>query len=246
LGLCLIYSLLVAAKLHAQQPAVLVEVNGQYQGYFERPRLQTVLAPLATDASRYWPSARLYRLEPHKQVVAERLRTKISEQLRQLTIHWKDRKDIAAALMELNSQLQRWRLAEPVFIPLDPDAVRVNPALDPKLDTGSYLLQVKSRPNHLTFVGLGGDQYIQHQSNLALYRYIPQLTQHRWTDTEKVYWLTNSPSPVSIPVASWNRNEQPLPPGSYLFVPLPAWILIEPAQNLNQQLLELLQYRITK
>jgi hypothetical protein len=239
-------SLLFSMGVTAQQPTVLVEVDGEFQGYFEQPRLATVLAPLAMDANKYWPGARLYRLQPEEIAKAEQLRVDIAEQLRVLAIYWKDEAQVAAALMELRAQLNRWRLAKPVNVLLDPDAVRINPALNPKLDMGNYLLQVKARPNFLTFVSLGGDQFIKHQADLPVYSYLAQLTQNRWTDSDTVYWIVNGQPPVVVPVASWNRNQQAVTPGSLVFVPIPSWVLTEATQKLNQQLLQLLQFRVTK
>jgi hypothetical protein len=215
-------SWLFSALVSAQQPAVLVEVNGEFQGFFEPPRLATVLAPLAADASKYWPSARLYRLDPAEIAKAEQLRLDIAEQLRLLAIYWKDEDQVAAALMELRGQMNRWRLAAPIDLAL------------------------KTRPNYLSFVSLGGDQFIKHQADLPVYRYLAQLTQNRWTDADYVYWLVKGQPPIAVPVASWNRNQQAVSPGSLVFVPLPSWVLTDKTPNLNQQLLELLQYRVTK
>jgi hypothetical protein len=49
-----------------------------------------------------------------------------------------------------------------------------------------------------------------------------------------------------IPVASWNRNEQALAPGSLIFLPLPNWVLADIAPELNQQLLKVLLHRVKK
>lgn len=241
-GLCLF----LTASLQAQSPAVLVELNGQQQGYFQQPRLAEVLLAASSDSRVYWPTAQLYKLDPKQLVAAEQLRGAVMEQLRLLSIHWQAEPQVAANLMQLRSQLANWRLAQPLFLALDPDLSRTRAEFNPRLDAGMYLLQPKRRPGFITLTGLGGDQFVEHKAGTLAYQYLTQAygIDHRGVDD--IYWLRAGPTPVKLPVASWNRNLQQLPPGSLLFVPVPAKWLPEPWQDLNQQLLQLLQSRVYK
>lgn len=231
-------------------PVVLLEYRGQYQGFFEPPRLSLVLQSYTTDLKLYWPAAVLYRTEPAAVVDVEQARTEVAEQLRQLIIYWKDQPELANALMDLRLQILRWRLAKPVGLMLDPDEVRANALKNVRLDAGRYLLVASSRPQVISVVGLAGEQFVLHQANTAVYQYLTQLSQNRWVDIAEVYQIIQSqPAPFNvkvIPVASWNRNEQALAPGSLIFLPLPNWVLADIAPELNQQLLKVLLHRVKK
>jgi hypothetical protein len=231
-------------------PAVLLEYRGQYQGFFQPPRLSLALQPYTRDLRLYWPAAVLYRTEPAAVVDAEQARSEVAEQLRQLIIYWKEQPELANALMDLRLQLLRWRLAKPVGLMLDPDEVRANALKNVRLDAGRYLLVASSRPEVINVVGLAGEHFVLHQANTAAYQYLTQLSQNRWLDIAEVYQIMQSqaaPFNVKvIPVASWNRNEQALAPGSLIFLPLPNWVLADIAPELNQQLLKVLLHRVKK
>lgn len=238
--------LLLSTSLQAQSPAVLVEFNGQQQGYFQQPRLAEVLLTASSDISVYWPAARLYKLDPNQIVAAEQLRAAVLEQLRLLSIHWRTEPLVAANFMQLHSQLANWRLAQPLPLTLDPDLSRTRAEFNPKLDAGMYLLQAKRRPGFITLTGLGGDAFVEHKAGTLAYMYLTQAHSIDHSGIDEVYWLQAGTAAIQLPVASWNRNLQQLPPGSLLFVPVPAKWLPEPWQDLNQKLLQLLQSRVYK
>lgn len=239
-------SLILTASLQAQSPAVLVEFNGQQQGYFQQPRLAEVLLTASNDNSLYWPAARLYKLDPTQLVAAEQLRGAVLEQLRLLSIHWQAEPLLAANLMQLRSQLANWRLAQPLPLTLDPDLSRTRAEFNPRIDAGMYLLQAKRRPGFITLTGLGGDEFVEHKAGTLAYQYLAQAHGIDHSGIDEIYWLQVGTDAIQLPVASWNRNLQQLPPGSLLFVPVPAKWLPEPWQDLNQQLLQLLQFRVYK
>lgn len=240
----------VSAAAVPAGPAVLVEYNGQFQGFFEAPRLSQVLAPYAADTSKHWPTAVLYRLDPDYLQNIEQLRSNVQAQLRQLTIAWKDDVPLAAALMELHNQIATWRLAKPIPLPLDADAVQINPLLDAKLDAGSYSLRLKGRPAVVSFIGIGGEQFVVHKPRYAVYQYLQQTQQRLWHNVDTVYWVRpwqqHQADVMPVPVASWNRNQQALPVGSTIFVPLPNHVIAEQAPQLNLQLQTLLYHRVGK
>lgn len=253
--------LCVCGTVQASSPSVLVEFNGQYSGYFERPRLSQVLLGIQSDKSLYWPAARLYKLDADYIVAAEQLRAEVLEQLRLLTIHWQAEPRVAAHFMQLRTEITNWRLAKPMHLPLDADKARTQPDFDPKLDEGQYLLQAKTRPGFVTFTGLGGDQFIEHQADSYAYMYLAKAHGIEQSGVDIIYWLNAvrlssqikagqpfelEQPPIQLPVASWNRNQQQLPPGALLFVPIPAQWLPDSWQDLNQQLLQLIQSRVYK
>ncbi len=240
------FCLFVTAALQAQSPAVLVEFNGQQHGFFQQPRLAEVLLTASSDISVYWPTARLYKLDPDQIVASEQLRVAVLEQLRLLSIHWHAQPLVAANFMQLHSQLANWRLAQPLPLALDPDLSRTRAEFNPKLDAGMYLLQAKRRPGFITLTGLGGDAFVEHKAGTLAYQYVAQAHGIDHSGIDEIYWLQAGAAAIQLPVASWNRNLQQLPPGSLLFVPVPAKWLPEPWQDLNQQLLQLLQSRVYK
>ncbi len=253
--------LCLSATVQASSPAVLVEFNGQYSGFFERPRLSQVLLGVQTDKPIYWPAARLYQLDTNYIVAAEQLRADVLEQLRLLTIHWQAEPRVAAHFMQLRTEIANWRLAKPLHLPLDADQARARPDFDPRLDEGQYLLQAKTRPGFVTLTGLGGDQFVEHHADSYAYMYLAKAHGIEQSGVEVIYWLNAvrlssqikagqpfdlAQSPIQLPVASWNRNQQQLPPGALLFVPIPAKWLPDTWQGLNQQLLQLIQSRVQK
>jgi hypothetical protein len=251
----------LAGAVQAASPVVLVEFNGQYRGYFEPPRLSSVLLGINADKPLYWPSARLYKLDVEHLVATEKLRAQVLEQLRLLTIHWQAEPRVAADLMQLRSQIATWRLGQHIDLLLDVDKARTQPDFDPRLDEGQYLIQARSRPGFITLTGLGGDHFVEHQTGRFAYMYLAQAHGIDHSGIDEIYWLNvGQPSttaaaaqpmnaarpPLKLPIASWNRNQQQLPPGALLFVPIPAKWLPEAWQDLNQQLLQLIQSRVSK
>ena len=71
------------------------------------------------------------------------------------------------------------------------------------------------------------------------------------TDIDDVFLVPNKSkigdaSTRKIPVAHWNRTIEPLPIGAVVYVPLSNAVYTAQYPNLNDQILQLAQYRIIK
>lgn len=225
------------------KPVVLVEVNRQTQGYFTSPRLGLVLQQAATDPQLYWPGARLYRLD---QLPADiiKLQQQVLEQLRLLAIHWHQESHVAQSLMQMRSQIKNWRFGQPIAVELDPDLVNLRIELNPRLDPGHYLIQVKKRRGFVLVFSLFGEQFVVHRQQQVLFEYVAAILGSGLSDASEALLLRHAQPAVTVPVADWNREHRPLAPGDMVFIGLSEDWLTPDTSNLNQSIVTLLQYRI--
>jgi len=228
----------------AQQasPEVLLKVNNQWQGFSQAPRLSLLLQSVPNSSALHWPSAKLFRLSQNPQL--EQLRKDVSEQLRQLTLTLEQEPQLASQLMKLRSEMLLWQLAEPVTEQLDPTLALTQVRHNPVIPEGQYVLSARPARNRVYFVGIGGDMTGLFQPGLAAYSYTDILARPELGSPETVWLLKVDGTIQQIPVAFYNRSNEPLPLEAVVFVPMPKALLGDKFANLNQQLVELLQHRV--
>jgi len=225
------------------QPVVLVEVNRQTQGYFTSPRLGLVLQQAAIDRNLYWAGARLYRLDTVPADITLQ-QQQVLEQLRLLAIHWHQEPHVAQSLMQMRAQIKKWRFGQPIAVELDPDLVNQRIELNPRLDPGHYLIQVKKRRGFVTLFSLFGEQFVVHEQQKMLFEYVASVLGSGLSDTSEALLLQHAKPAISVPVADWNREHRPLSPGAVVFIGLSEDWLTPDTSDLNQSILTLLQHRI--
>lgn len=231
------------AEAVTNQPVVLIEINQKTQGYFSPPRLGLVLQQADIDRNLYWPGARLYRLDNVPADIAQQ-QQKVLEQLRLLAIHWHLKPHVAQSLMQMRSQIKNWRFGNAIAADLDPDLVNQRIELNPRLDPGHYLIQVKKRRGFVTLFSLFGEQFVAHQQQKMLYEYVAPVLGSGLSDTSEALLLQHAKPPIVVPVADWNREHRPLLPGDIVFIPLSEDWLTPDTSDLNQSIVSLLQHRI--
>jgi hypothetical protein len=232
-----------ATEPNTDQPVVLVEVNQQTQGYFTPPRLALVLQQAAADRNLYWPGARLYQLDKVPADIAQQ-QQQVLEQLRLLAIHWHQEPHVAQSLMQMRSQIKHWRFGQPIAVELDPDLVNLRIELNPRLDPGHYLIQVKKRRGFVLLFSLFGEQFVAHQQQKMLFEYVAPVLGSGLADASEALILRHAQQPVAVPVADWNREHRPLMPGDMVYIGLSDDWLTPDTSDLNQSIVTLLQHRI--
>lgn len=237
---------LLSASLTAAEPVVVVQIQAgseQWQAYAEPPRLSQLLAEVAEPEQLYWPAAALYRhsaeLEQQKLAVLGRLQ--------QLEQHWQLRNHTqnVLVLQSLRQQLGSWQVAERQPIPVDYDLVRIQPAANPRLDPGQYLLRASPRPLQVVFAGaISEERVLAHQGATPVQDYFSALPSLRRTDPSWLYIVQADGRVQQLGRGYWNRQPYELQPGSQVFLPLHPSILPKEFRSLNQQLVQLAAHRI--
>lgn len=224
---------------------VLVQYQGQWQGYIERPRLNTVLQQQVKESNNiHWPSARLFSVEPSALLEIEAVRTQALEQLRLLIISNAARPVLAMQLQEMRMQISRWQLAKPILQPINPLMAQLDQSENPRLDAGQYLLLAGKRVGTVKVFGLGGERFFRHEQLKPAYQYVLDALSTEQSVPDEVAIISGLKPARLIPVASWNRTESALSTGDSLFIPLDRQLVADDYPELNQQLQMLLAHRV--
>jgi hypothetical protein len=210
--------------------------------FMQRPRLAELLQQLDPADELYWPAARFYRDDALRHYGFERQRQNLLSQFAEL-------RQLAgkAAVPESFVELVRTaRLASPVALTLDPDAVSGKDALNKQLDNGNYLLRVAKRPTELEIVGFAGLARVAHSYTSTVRDYTSGLAFSELSDQSVVYLLSPSLKVVAAGRALWNASTEQLRPGTLLYIPVDESALPSSFQGINQQVIEFLKHRVTE
>ncbi len=232
------------AQTTAPEIPVLVQYQGQWQGYIDRPRLSTVLQQQVKESNIHWPSARLFSIEPSVLLEVEAVRTQVLEQLRLLIIANANQPVLAMQLQEMRMQITRWQLAKPILQPVNPLMAQLNQAENPRLDAGQYLLIAGKRIGTVAVFGLGGERFFRHEQLKPAYQYVLDALSTEQSVPDEVAMISAHKPARLIPVASWNRTQSALSTGDSLFIPLDRQLVADDYPELNQQLQMLLAHRV--
>lgn len=218
--------------------------QGKWRGNADAPRLSEFLQSIPNAEQVYWPSAQLFQLDAPELASVETLRSEVAEQLRLLTLAHPDDPLLAAKLMQLRTQVQSWLLGKPLHEALEPGLAYNQAKYNPQLSAGRYVLQASARPKTLQVLGLGGVFELQFEPQQPAYEYQSSLLRQQALLPEQLQLLLPSGVVKTIPIADWNRSEQPLDITALVFVPIPDVYLTAETAQLNQQLLQLVAYRV--
>ena len=214
-------AILGANVVKAATPVVLVEHEGKYQGYFEKPRLGLVVNQLNTSASLYWPAAKLFKVDVETRLKLEQQRTQLLNQLAGLKqeFHQNSEAALAASVDKLEKDVTSWELAGNMDLPLDPDSVRAEKSLNPLLSEGQYKLTVSERPTALAIEGLVAEQNTPLLNAVSVDTYIENISILEGGSSSFVYVLPVSSNFFIAKTGLWNERYQQVLPGTVLFVP---------------------------
>ena len=207
-----------------------------------RPRLDQLLTELKPAQDLYWPAARFYRDDPLRHYGFERMRRELLLQLGEIRrLEGKE-----AVPDDFTTLIRTARLAAPVALTLDPDAIAAKDELNKQLDNGDYILRVATRPKQLEIVGFAGLAKVQHQYNKTVRDYSRDLPFSDLADQTQLYLLSPSLTVTLAGRAIWNESVAQIRPGTLLYVPLDESALPADFQGINQQIIKFLQHRVTE
>ncbi len=208
----------------------------------ERPRLAQLFATLKLTDDLYWPAARLYRDDPLLHYRFERSRREILLKFGEIKrLEGKD-----AIPDDFAHLIRTARLAAPLALVLEPDALASNAEFDKLMDKGRYVLRVTKRPKELEILGFAGLSKVQHHYQTTVRGYTRDLAFSELADQSLVYLLAPSLQVTAAGRALWNESLAQVRPGTVLYVPLDESALPWDFQGINQQIIEFLQHRVTE
>jgi hypothetical protein len=239
-------SLVGCFKLNAATPEVLVEHQGKYQGYFEKPRLSLVVTQVNSAASLYWPAAKLFKVDAETKQKLEQQRMFVLGQLAALkqTFQQGNEFELAANVEKLERDIASWELAGLMIIPLDPDRVRAKKSLNPLLTAGQYKLVVGERPTEIQIEGLAAEEKTPLLNAASVDTYLDSLSVLEGGSTSFIYVIPASEQFFIAKTGLWNKSYQEVSAGSVLFVPFEQRSLPSVFEHINEQIVELLLHKV--
>jgi hypothetical protein len=241
-----VLSFLFISSLYAAEPIVLIQHDGQYQGYFSKPRLSDVVSPVNKSSELYWPAASLYSLDTNELVKLEARKQVLLKELSKLKSYYiaEEEHELASSIAKLESDVNSLRLAKKILLPLDPDRVRAKKSLNPLIDPGHYLLSVTIRPEQILLFGLVEQRDTSLLTARSLNAYLDKLTLLVGASSSFTYLILPSAAPLIAKTGLWNSSYQAVPPGASLFIPIEKRNLPKQFENINEQIVELLVNKV--
>lgn len=195
--------------------AVTVTVNTDTRRYDTNPRISEVLQPYALQQPWYWPAATLYRTDSNK---PEQLRQRVLQLLNTLGQQTSDL-GLRETYASLGTELLSWQLAERVVLAIDYDAARVKPELNPRLDDGEYLLQLKLRPEQVYLTGgIAQSGAVPHKAGAPVKEYLASAKLLNGADSSQLAVVQTNGQVQIAGVSYWNLEQIEAMPGAQLLV----------------------------
>ncbi|WP_213999984.1 capsule biosynthesis GfcC family protein [Arsukibacterium sp.] len=223
-----------------QSAAVRVEINNTTYPFDTKPRLATVLAPVALQQNWYWPGSRLYRLNSSE---PEQLRTLVLQQIEDLKQSAKPALQSELAAVQL--QIKSWQLAKRILIPIDYDLARAQAPFNPLFDAGDYKLQLVERPDQVLFWGaIPAPVTLPHKGAVAVGDYLSDIARTTSADKSTVFVINPDGSMLEVGVGAWNWQHTEVMPGGQVFIPFASSWFSADMKQLNENLLALALHRV--
>lgn len=245
---CYILTLAILAvnNVQAASPVVLVEYQGKYQGYFERPRLGLVVSQFNSTSSLYWPAARLFKVDVDTKLKLEQQRTELLKRLTTLKQEFQQDSEfgLVASVEKLERDISTWELAGHMALPLDPDRVRAKESLNPLLSEGQYKLTVSERPGSILLEGLVTQQSTPLLNDVSVDSYLESISLLEGGSRSFIYVIPALGDFYVAQTGLWNKAYQEMLPGSVLFIPFEQRHLPGAFSDINKQIVELLLHKV--
>ncbi|RDV23950.1 hypothetical protein DXV75_16425 [Alteromonas aestuariivivens] len=221
---------------------VRVQLNQQAYQYAGPVRMEQLLAPVAQQQNWYWPASALYVIDSEQ---PEALRNEILQELDQLVIELAPQSEKAVSLRMLRQQIESWHLARRVKINIHYDRARLDPKHNPMVTDGDYLLKLSERPAQIYLSGQVFEPgAYEFQPASVPFNYTEGVKTRFDAETDYVFVIEPSGAINKVGIAYWNREWQPLIPGSQIFVPISSSLFSPSTQVLNQKIAELAVHRV--
>lgn len=240
------FSILSYGDVNATEPSVLVEYQGQYQGYFEQPRLGLVVAQINTKPDLYWSAAKLFKVDADSVLKLEQQRQEVLSRLATLKLWFQqeEKLNLVASVEKLEKDIIGWVLAHRMSLPLDPDVVRAKKALNPILTKCNYRLVVGNRPEQISLEGLVSEKSTPLLDAASVNDYLDALSVMDGGSTSFVYVLPALNKYFLAKTGLWNKEHQEVSPGTVLFIPFELRHLPKAFNDINEQIVELLLNKV--
>lgn len=236
-----------------ESASVFIKNQKDVIGFINPPRLSVVINALTASGSHiYWPQAKLYLMDSKMSEELQSQKNRVLADLSVLIMHWHENQQLASDLSSLRREIESWEFGIFIDTPLDADLVNLDLNFNPVLDKGEYIFTASKRKNFVSLIALGGKIDVVYGSSKPAFVYLEQAgLSAATTDIDDVFLVPNKSkigdaSTRKIPVADWNRTIEPLPIGAVVYVPLSNAVHTAQYPNLNDQILQLAQYRIIK
>jgi len=232
--------------VQAAGPVVLIEHQGKYQGYFEKPRLGLVVSQFNNSSSLYWPAARLFKTDVDAKLKLEQQRVALLKQLEALKKEFQQdsKTALVTSVEKLAKDIAAWELAQHVTLPLDPDIVRAKKSLNPILSEGQYKLMLSERPKAILLEGLVEQQSTPLLNDVSVDTYLEHISVLEGGSSSFVYVVSASGEYYVAQTALWNKVYQEVLPGTILFIPFEQRHLPSTFSDINKQIVELLLHKV--
>ncbi|QCR37443.1 capsule biosynthesis GfcC family protein [Nissabacter sp. SGAir0207] len=190
----------------------------------------------------WWPGTVI--ATPQATLKQQALKRQVLASLGALAAHYRadEDNDLAAAVENLHQQVTQLAVTGRQFVTLDPDAVRIRPEWNRRLE-GEYHLYTLPRPTTLRLFGLishsGLTPFVPGQDTRD---YLAGHDRLAGRDRNQVWLIQPDGTVQLVPVAYWNHRHVQPAPGSTLFVGFSS--LPRAYRDLNQQILALLTNRV--
>lgn len=247
---CLLFSFFPVSNVAAS--AVQVEFDHETIGFAEQPRVSVLLQVLNNKSKVYWPMAKLYQTDTDNQAQLLQNQRQVLEDLRQLIIIWHHDQSVSQQLSALRREIASWQLGVLVNTPLDLDLAKLKQEFNPVLNKGIYTLSASKRLNFVSVVAMGGRSDVVYRQGKPAYQYLAEADFSAASkDVDEVFYIPNQTynntiEIKTIAVSFWNKTAEPVANGTVLFVPVPVDVLTEQYATLNEQIVQLAQYRIAQ
>jgi hypothetical protein len=192
----------------------------------------------------WWPGAAISeqsatRLQQQKQQqLLARLKA-LSALLRQ-----DDDTSLATTVDSVYAQLAELNVIGRLFVPLDPDMIRLDPVLDRRL-RGEYQVYVAPEPKSVRLLGAlaphGKRDFLPGKD---VSDYFTGLQPLEGAEYDNAWIITPQGEVQSVPIAYWNRRHNEMTPGSLLFLGFVVSALPDDFKDINEQIISLLTHRI--
>lgn len=221
---------------------VIVDVNGQEYHFPTSIKLSRLWPVLQEPDKVYWPAAALYFKDDTTFKKRQNLLHKLT--MRVQLIRQMKQPQKAQSLENFIVWLQQQTLARRVEVIIDYERSRHVSALNPLLTAGYYYLSARRADAKIELIGATNEpaeKVIQSEivSVADLYnRYASPAADKSW-----LFWSAGQQWHKNG-VAYWNAQDVQVSAGSMVYIPFSEEVLGDNAAQLNQQVLELLHFRV--
>ncbi|MFZ1873007.1 MAG: capsule biosynthesis GfcC D2 domain-containing protein [Chania sp.] len=151
---------------------------------------------------------------------------------------------LAATVDAVHIQLAELNVIGRLFVPLDPDMIRLDPVLDRRLQ-GEYQLYIAPEPKSVKLLGAvsshGKHDFLPGKD---VSDYLTGLQPLEGAEHDTAWIITPQGEVQPVPIAYWNRRHNEMTPGSLLFLGFAVSALPDDFKDINEQIISLLTHRM--